>query len=208
MEVDSVGVGKYFFVIFSSLLILSACGTSNGTSGNEETNINEAVENEEINEESESSEDIDKDEMNGGVMKLGETGFVDDGISRYEITPKSFEIFKERNGISVNNDDEVFILIDYTIKNISEEEFEEEDILIGAGLLLKNSQGNIATEITYYDYDFVDKITETIEPEKSYDSQLLFEVPVSESSEYTLHYESYPADVKDAEWIFTEDEAK
>lgn len=206
MEVDSVG--KYFLVIFSSLLILSACGTSNETSEDEETNINEAVENEENNEESESSEDIDRDKVNSEAMKLGVTGFIDDGINRYEITPKSFEIFKERNGTSVNNDDEVFVLIDYTVKNISEEGFEEEDILTGAGLSLKNSQGNIATEITYYDYDFVDKITETIEPEKSYDSQLLFEVPVSESSEYTLHYESYPADVEDAEWVFTEDEAK
>jgi len=203
-----VGVGKYFFVIFSSILILSACGTSNVTSEEEEANINEAVENEDNNEESERSEDIDQDEVSNGVMKLGDTGFVDDGISQYEITPMSFEIFKERNGTSVNNDDEVFVLIDYTVKNISEEGFEEEDILTGAGLSLKNSQGNIATEITYYDYDFVDKITETIEPEKSYDSQLLFEVPVSESSEYTLHYESYPADVEDAEWFFTEDEAK
>ena len=203
-----MGVGKYFFVIFSSILILSACGTSNVTSEEEEANINEAVENEDNNEESERSEDIDQDEVSNGVMKLGDTGFVDDGISQYEITPMSFEIFKERNGTSVNNDDEVFVLIDYTVKNISEEGFEEEDILTGAGLSLKNSQGNIATEITYYDYDFVDKITETIEPEKSYDSQLLFEVPVSESSEYTLHYESYPADVEDAEWFFTEDEAK
>lgn len=197
-------MGKYFFVIFSSLLILSACGASNETSGDEETNINEAVE----NEESERSENINRDKVSNGVMKLGDTGFVDDGISQYEITPKSFEVFKERNGTSVNNDDEVFVLIDYTVKNISDEGFEEEDILTGAGLSLKNSQGNIATEITYYDYDFVDKITETIEPEKSYDSQLLFEVPVSESSEYTLHYESYPADVEDAEWVFTEDEAK
>lgn len=203
-----MGVGKYFFVIFSSILILSACGTSNVTSEEEEANINEAVENEDNNEESERSEDIDQDEVSNGVMKLGDTGFVDDGISQYEITPMSFEIFKERNGTSVNNDDEVFVLIDCTVKNISEEGFEEEDILTGAGLSLKNSQGNIATEITYYDYDFVDKITETIEPEKSYDSQLLFEVPVSESSEYTLHYESYPADVEDAEWFFTEDEAK
>src|SRR5699024_10472520 len=198
MEVDSVG--KYFFVIFSSLFILSACGTTNGTSEEEETNLNEAVENEKNNEESDNSEAIDQVKMNSGVMKLGETGFVDDGIYKYEITPKSFEIFKERNGTSVSNDDEVYVLIDYTVKNISEEGFEEEDILTGAGLSLKNSQGNIATEITYYDFDFVDKITETIEPEKSYDSQLLFEVPVSESSEYTLHYESYPADLEDAEW--------
>lgn len=197
---------KYLFVIFSSLLILSACGSSE----DEEINTSE-VEKEVDSENTENNEDsneIDRDKVNSGVMKLGDTGFVDDGINRYEITPMSFEIFKERNGISVNNDDEVFVLIDYTVKNISEEGFEEEDILIGAGLLLKNSQGNIATEITYYDYDFVDKITETIEPEKSYDSQLLFEVPVSESSEYTLHYESHSVDVEDAEWVFTEDEAK
>jgi hypothetical protein len=194
---ELVSVRKYLLIIFSSLLILSACGSSDD-------------ETEEVNGENEESniDEIDRGKMNSEVMKLGETGLVDNGISRYEITPKSFEIFRERDGITPYNDDEVFVLIDYTIKNVDEEAFKEEDILIGAGLFLKNSQGDEVTEITYYDYDFVDKITESIEPGQSYDSQLLFQVSESEASEYTLNIESYSPDVEDAEWFFTESEAK
>lgn len=199
---------KKYILLLMAAMFLVACSNETVTE-DKEASATEQLEKEVDEEDGENNVDkIDQDKVNSGVMKLGDTGFVDDGINRYEITPMSFEIFKERSGISVNNDDEVFVLIDYTVKNMSEESFEEEDILMGSGLLLKNSQGNIATEITYYDYDFVDKITETIEPEESYDSQLLFEVPVSESSEYTLHYESYPEDVEDADWVFTEDEAK
>lgn len=204
MEVGSVR--KYLFVIYSSLLILSACGFSNES---EETNAGETEEevNNENAENNEDSNEINRDNVNSGVMKLGDTGLVDDELGQYEITPTSVEIFTERDGIIPNNDDEVFVLIDYTVEFLSDEAFEEEDIL-GIRLLLKNTQGNEVTEISYYDYEFVDRITGTIEPGESYDSQMLFEIPESESSEYTLHFGSYSADVEDAEWFFTEDEAK
>ncbi|MEI3611615.1 DUF4352 domain-containing protein [Pseudogracilibacillus sp. SO30301A] len=197
---------KYLFVIYSSLLILSACGFSNES---EETNAGETEEevNNENAENNEDSNEINRDNVNSGVMKLGDTGLVDDELGQYEITPTSVEIFTERDGIIPNNDDEVFVLIDYTVEFLSDEAFEEEDIL-GIRLLLKNTQGNEVTEISYYDYEFVDRITGTIEPGESYDSQMLFEIPESESSEYTLHFGSYSADVEDAEWFFTEDEAK
>src|SRR5690625_4401517 len=117
---------KYLLVFFSILLILSACGSSD-----DKTVVNETEE--EANDEIEESdvEENDQDNANSDVMKLGDTGFIDDGINQYEITPTSVEMFTERDGIIPNNDDEVFVLIDYTVKNIGEEGFEEEDILIG-----------------------------------------------------------------------------
>src|SRR5699024_4903749 len=102
-----------------AVFLLAACGSSED--GDEEEVVAEKTE--ENNDENEDSngDESNHDDVNSEVMNLGETGYVDDGISQYEITPKSFEVFKERNGISVNNDDEVFVLIDYTIKNISDE---------------------------------------------------------------------------------------
>ena len=198
---------KLFILVLVAMVAIIGCSDdkdgNDNTDGDENNNANnnQQVENDDQN-------DANDSKVNSGEMKLGETASVDDGINQYEITPKSVEIFTERNGISTSNDDEVFALIDYTVKSTSEEAFKEEEILVGAGLSLTNSQGNIATEITHYDYDFVDVITESIEPGNSYDSQFLFEVPVSEDSEYTLHFESYSPDVEDAEWIFTESEAK
>jgi len=197
---------KYLLIFFSVLFILSACGTSEDEKANsgesEEAVTNENVENDE------DSDEGDQGNVNGKVMKLGDTSYVDSGFYQYEITPTSVEMFTERDGITPSNDDEVFVLIDYTIKSMSEEEFEEEDVLIGSGVTLTNAQEQFATEITYYEYDFVDKIPGTIEPNKVYESQFLFEIPVSESSEYRLHFESYPPDVEDSEWSFTEDDAK
>ena len=198
---------KLFILVFVAMVAIIGC--SNDKDGNDNIDgdeNNNANNNQQI--ENNDQDNANESKANSGEMKLGETASVDDGINQYEITPKSVEIFTERNGISTTNDDEVFALIDYTVKNTGEEAFKEEDILIGAGLSLTNSQGNIATEITHYDYDFVDVITESIEPGNSYDSQFLFEVPVSEDSEYTIHFESYSPDVEDAEWIFTESEAK
>lgn len=154
----------------------------------------------------EEKEDANQSNLNQGVMELRETGLVDDELGQYEIRPNSVEIFEERDGIKPNNDDEVFVLIDYTVENIGEKAFEEEDIL-GIRLLLKNTQGDEFTEISYYDYEFVDNITESIEPGKAYDSQLLFGITKSES-EYILHFGSHSAGMEDAEWSFTESEAK
>lgn len=191
-----------FILVLVAMIAIAGCSNNNDGKNNldRDTNNNQ-------NEENNDQGDTDQTKANSGVMILGDTGLVDDEIGQYEITPTSFEIFRERDGISAYNDDEVFVLIDYTVKNISDEAFEEEDIL-GIRLLLKNSQGNEVSEITYYDYEFVDQITETIEPGKSYDSQLLFEISESESSEYTLHFGSSAVDVEDSEWFFTESEAK
>lgn len=203
MEVGSVR--KHLFVLFSALLILSACGSSE----DEKANTGE-MEEEADNENAENNEDfneIDRDNMNGEVMKLGETGFVDDEIGQYEITPKSVEIFKERDGVTPYNDDEVFVLIDYTVENVGEEPIEAEDVL-GFRLLLENAQGNRVDEKRSYDFDFFDKATGTIAPGESYEGQMFFDPPESETDEYTLHFGSSAADVEDAEWFFAESEAK
>src|SRR5699024_12809934 len=98
------------------LLILSACGGSN-----DKKVVNELEEETDDKSKESNGDEIDRNNENGEVMKLGETGYVDDGIFQYEITPLSFEIFEERSRKSVNKDDEVIVLNDYTIKSINEE---------------------------------------------------------------------------------------
>lgn len=193
---------RYLFILIT-IFLLAACGSSEDE---EEVVADATEENNEENEESEGN-GTDSDNLNEEVMELGETGFVDDEIGQYEITPKSVEIFKERDGITPYNDDEVFVLIDYTVKNLGEEPIEAEDVL-GFRSLLENAQGNRVDEKRSYDFDFVDKATGTIAPGESYEGQMFFDPPESETDEYTLQFGSSAADVEDAEWFFTASEAK
>src|SRR5690625_4652959 len=118
---------KLFILVLMAMGAIIGCSEdkdgNDNTDGDENNNANnnQQVENDEQN-------DANDSKVNSGEMKLGETASVDDGINQYEITPKSVEIFTERNGISTSNDDEVFALIDYTVKSTSEEAFKEEDI--------------------------------------------------------------------------------
>lgn len=193
---------KISFLILLLLAMITVVGCSDN---NDSNNTKDDAGNNQMEEDVVEKEDTDQSDVNQGLMSLGETGLVDDELGQYEITPSSVEIFKDRDGMTPNNDDEVFVLIDYTVENIGEKAFEEESIL-GIRLLLKNKEGGEFTEISYYDYEFVDNITESIEPGKTYDSQLLFSI--TESSEYILHFGSSSAEIEDAEWSFTESEAK
>src|SRR5690625_5916593 len=101
---------KLFILVLMAMGAIIGCSEdkdgNDNTDGDENNNANnnQQVENDEQN-------DANDSKVNSGEMKLGETASVDDGINQYEITPKSVEIFTERNGISTSNDDEVFALI-------------------------------------------------------------------------------------------------
>src|SRR5690625_1153146 len=121
---------KLFILVFVAMVAIIGC--SNDKDGNDNTdgdvnnnaNNNQQIENNDQDNannnqqiENNDQDNANESKANSGEMKLGETASVDDGINQYEITPKSVEIFTERNGISTTNDDEVFALIDYTVKN-------------------------------------------------------------------------------------------
>src|SRR5699024_12766780 len=107
---------KYLLIFFSVLFILSACGTSEDEKANsgesEEAVTNENEENEEDSGEGEQGN------VNGKVMKLGDTSYVDSGFYQYEITTTSVELFSDRDGITHSHDDVLFVLIDYSVRNL------------------------------------------------------------------------------------------
>lgn len=194
-------------VSFLILLLLAMITVVSCSNNDEENNTKEDTNNNQVEESSGEKEDTDQSDVNQGVMSLGETGYVDDEIGQYEVTPNSFEFFKERDGETPMNESQVFVLIDYTVKILSDEGFSEDDLL-GIRLLLQNTEGDEVSEISNYSYEFVDYISGDIEPGESYDSQMLFEIKESESSEYILHFGSPSSKIEDAEWSFTESEAK
>ena len=168
----------------------------------------ETVKENNVNDENGSEENKDVDQTKGkdGYMKIGETGHVWNELGEFELTPTDVQIFRERDGVTPMNDDEVFVLIDYTVKNIGEHSLEEDDIL-AHGIHLENSQENRAFEDRFYEYEFVDGITEEIEPGETAKGQMIFAPPESETSEYILHLSTTLGDTEDSNWIFTESEA-
>src|SRR5690625_4865226 len=155
---------------------------------------------------SEENTDVDEIKNKDGYMKIGETGHVWNELGEFELTPTDVQIFKEKDEVTPMNDDEVFVLIDYTVKNIGEHSLEEDDVL-AHGIHLENSQEDRAFEDRYYEYDFVNGITEDIEPGETAEGQMIFAPPESETSEYILHLSSSLGDTEDSNWLFTESEA-
>lgn len=189
-------VGFLILMLVAMLTVVSCADNKKANNTKDDTTNNQAEEN---NGEKENNNQSNLDQE---IMKLGETGLVKDGVGEYEITLKSVEVFEERNGEAAPYDDEAFMLIDYTIKNVGEESFPERDIL-GAGLILYDKEENTFEELTYHEYDFVDEITEEIEPGESYDSQFIF--LITESPEYMLQFGSFGS-VGETEWVFTDSE--
>lgn len=188
----------FLIILLVAILTIVGCNSDNG----------ETVDENNVNNEDNSEESNDAGQTNSedGYMKIGETGHVKNELGEFEVTPTGVEIFKERDGFTPMNDDEVFVLIDYTVKNIGENSLEEDDVL-AHGIHLENSQENRAFEDRFYEYDFVDGITEDIEPGETTEGQMIFAPPESETSEYILHLSSSLGDTEDSNWLFTESEA-
>src|SRR5690625_7424817 len=91
---------KVKLIILVLVTMFAIVGCSNDEDGNDNTDVD--VNNNANNNQQEENDDQDganESNANNGEMKLGETGSIDDGIYQYEITPKSVELFTERNEI-------------------------------------------------------------------------------------------------------------
>ena len=186
------------------MLAVAGCGNNNDKpDDNANDNQEEANTN---NEETETDSQKDDSERNLGTMKLGEAGLIDVENYRFEITPTSGEVFKERDDVTPSNND-VFVLIDFTIENVNDNPMEVHRIF-GSTVYLENKEEWESDEKgdRVYAYDHLNYLEEVIEPGESYDVQLTFTLP--ESDEYILHYEVGSGSLENVEWKFTEDDIK
>lgn len=197
---------SFIALLFVAMLAVAGCGNNedaNGGKTNEGINDNQ----EEVstnNEEAEMGSQEDDSERNLGTMKLGDSGLIHDAVGKFEITPNSVEVFSERDGISPYNN-EVFVLIDFTLENVSDDPIEGDQTL-GTRLILENKEERKSDEKSdpVNGFDFVDRLDVVIEPGESHDAQMIF--TIQESEEYVLHYGSGSGSIEDAEWKFSEED--
>lgn len=118
-----------------------------------------------------------------------------------KLTPTSVEVFSKCAGISPYNN-EVFVLIDFTIENVSDDAIEGDQTL-GTRVILENKEERKSDEKSdpVNGFDFVDRLDVVIGPGESHDAQMIF--TIQESEEYILHYGSWLGSIEDAEWKFT-----
>lgn len=168
------------FIVVLALFAMTACGNNDNDESNQATN------NEKNNETSENDDESNNNNEEDTVMlKIGETGDMKTTVAEYEMTPTNVEVFDERDGEKPTNEGDVFVLIDFTLKNTDTEAIDPEDI-IDLGVIL---EGDEFTSDNYWgmDYDFVEELEEEIEPEEEVTGQLLFELDPSDS--YELHFD-------------------
>jgi len=164
----------FIVLIVLSIILVVGCSTDNTNDAENEVG-NNSTDNDESND----------NEEDAVMLEIGETGDMKTTVAEYEMTPTNVEVFDERDGEKPTNEGDVFVLIDFTLKNTDTESVDPEDI-IDLGVVL---EGDEFTSDNYWgmDYDFVEELEEEIEPGEEVTGQLLFELDPSDS--YELHFD-------------------
>ncbi|QQK77647.1 DUF4352 domain-containing protein [Salicibibacter cibarius] len=196
---------KIASAMFLSVALLVACGDGEEETTSEDTPDTdddtseaedvEATEEEEESEEDESGNDASGDFEEDQHLTLGETGVYDTTIGTYEITLDSVSTEDEVEGEPPVN--EVFIIAEVTIENISDEAVDAVDLAMAD--MMNDGETH---EMAYWDYGFEG---EEIEPGESLTGELIYDE--MESSYYELVY-GFASDTvaNEVRWRFEEDE--
>jgi len=182
------------------IVLLAALLTIVGCSSDDENNSNNNTDSSE--EDNGNNNDKDQSTGNDGYQELGEMGYATDAAGEIEFTPTEVEVFKSRDGETPFNDDEVFVVIDYTLKNVGDKPYEEGFISSTGTVELENSQENKAWEDSAYEFEFVDSLEKDVEPGETVEAQLVFIISESETSEYILTLKTTFDDTEDTKWLF------
>lgn len=133
-------------LITSLLLIVTACGDGDGAENTSATNKkeNENTTEENGDEVTDPPNKQDKEEVNDNEsgdsewgedqldLKIGDTGTVNNNFTSYEVTVNSVE-YMDKIGDELPQNDR-FVLVELTIKNLGKDSYSAEDILSSANL--------------------------------------------------------------------------
>ncbi|WP_117168155.1 DUF4352 domain-containing protein [Paraliobacillus sediminis] len=185
---------------------------ANETSENQETeDSNEAsetageAETDEAEGEESTSEETDSSESKGEILSLGETGTMETILGDFEVTPTGVKFLEEieDGGSNVEPSNEVFIVVDVTVKNIGDEAFESGES-ITADLFDMSDAGLGNTP----GYSSVEDFDGEVAPGEEVSGQLIFDF--WETDPYILIFGyGYTSDLSnEVTWEFTADEAE
>ncbi|HEY4601394.1 MAG TPA: DUF4352 domain-containing protein [Cerasibacillus sp.] len=178
-------------LITSLLLIVTACGNNNTT---ENTTADNKKENENITEE---NNDNNKEESDGEipVYQIGETAVIknDKFNLEYEVTVNSFEITKEVDGVPLEelvtnleeDDEDGFLSIDVTYKNISDEAYVPNERFLS---YFGQGDGG-GGSLTDFDDMFFPELEKELAPGEEITGKLVYISANPDYDYYTLTYE-------------------
>lgn len=137
-------------------------GCSNDNNNNTENQTNSSTTNN--NEATNNSENNDEEEL----LSLGDTGVHETTIGDYEVTPTAIEMVDSIDGEKPSRDDNDFIIIDVTIKNIGD------TVLEGKEVAKVDMNDDLTTRNTKKDFDEINHLDGEIEPDEEVEGQLVF----------------------------------
>ena len=152
------------------------------------------------NDTTESDNEEKTSSSDGEILSLGETGVVESTLGEYEITFESFQLLDELE--DQNNEDQIFIVLDVTVKNIGDEPLEGKHLYTSR---LFDDEGT-SQEATFY-FESVDIMEGTIEPGDSMEGEFVFGARKSSESFELVYNHALSSLATELTWEFNVDEA-
>lgn len=171
-----------------ALILLGACGndSNKGNNNNKENNNN-----------NNSSDTEQKTDLN-----LGDSSVVESILGDFEVTIESFEIHETFNGEEAEYEDHIFMIVDFSVKNVGDEVLKGDEI---SRPTLFTDEGDRSSNLR--SEESVDHLKEELQPGEEDSGQMIFQTYDSENFEINFGY-GMTLKTDDVVWKFSRSEAK
>ncbi|WP_440895624.1 DUF4352 domain-containing protein [Amphibacillus sp. Q70] len=190
---------QLLFVCVSVLLISVGCSNDSvedDIEDNSELPTEESTDNEDdLTSESPSSEDL---------LGLGDTGILETEIGNFEVTPTAFRFEEEVGEDDEIPNNEIFIIVNLTIKNIDDEPIVSEDLIYSSNL--ENVEGAGVGADLYFDE--INNFEGEIAPDETMTGELLFDFVREEAYEFSFGADYLDSLSNEVRWVFDADEVE
>lgn len=173
-------------LLFSTVLMLMflvACGNDSNNENNTANDNNNTSNNE------------------GEILSLGESGVVKGVLGEFEVTIDSFEIHETYDGEDTGYEDLMFVLVNFTVKNVGETVLNGEDI--ARPTLLSEDEHRATNDFSVK----VNRLDEEIQPGEESSGQMIFRSPDSDIYRLAFGYNMATID-NEVTWEFSKSESK
>ncbi|GAB2536017.1 DUF4352 domain-containing protein [Gracilibacillus alcaliphilus] len=178
---------KLLVLLFAGLLLVACSDDGDTTENTGEENTDTTTENEDTETDTDTSDDADQKK----VYQIGETAVITSDLYEfdYEVTVNDFQLTKEVDGSTIDDylsgalEEDVFAVVDITIKNISDESYVPNQMFSANFSGIDEDGGH-----TSYD-EFFPEGDEELAPGEEVEGHLVYMTTTDYADAFLLKYE-------------------